>query len=85
MLDMKGGDRKHIMHSKNATLIRDFEFAIVLLYAVSYMMILIRLNRVFDFCHYVNVSVLITFLQKTSVFYLNYHKFSIKSYVLGVY
>ena len=34
--------------------------------------------------HYVNVSVLIKFLQKTS-FYLNYHKFSIKSYVLDVY
>ena len=34
--------------------------------------------------HYVNVSVLIKFSQKTSV-YLNYHKFSIKSYVLDVY
>ena len=36
--------------------------------------------------HYVNVSVLIKFSQKTSVnFYLNYHKFSIKSYVLDAY
>ena len=36
--------------------------------------------------HYVNVSVLIKFLQKkTQCFYLQYHKFSIKSYVLGVY
>ena len=35
--------------------------------------------------HYVNVSVLIKFSQNTSVFYLNYHKFSIKSYVLDVY
>ena len=32
-----------------------------------------------------NVSVLIKFSKKTSVFYLNYHKFSIKSYVLDVY
>ena len=32
-----------------------------------------------------NVSVLIKFSQKTTVFYLNYHKFSIKSYVLDVY
>ena len=38
-----------------------------------------------QFYHYVNVSVLIKFSQKTSVFYLNYHKFSIKSYVLDVY
>ena len=35
--------------------------------------------------HYVNVSVLIKFLQKTQCFYLDYHKFSIKSYVLDVY
>ena len=35
--------------------------------------------------HYVSVSVLIKCSQKTSVFYLNYHKFSIKSYVLDVY
>ena len=35
--------------------------------------------------HYVNVSVVINFSQKTSVFTLNYHKFSIKSYVLDVY
>ena len=35
--------------------------------------------------HYVNVSILIKFSQKTSVFYLNHHKFSIKSYVLDVY
>ena len=34
--------------------------------------------------HYENVSVLVKFSQKTSVFYLNYHKFSIKSYVLDV-
>ena len=33
---------------------------------------------------YVNVSVLIKFSQKT-IFYLNYHKFSINSYVLDVY
>ena len=37
------------------------------------------------FPHHGNVSVLIKFLQKTNVFYLNYHKFSIKSYVLDVY
>ena len=35
--------------------------------------------------HNVNVSVLIKFLQKDQYFYLNYHKFSIKSYVLDVY
>ena len=36
--------------------------------------------------HYVNVSVLIKFSQKKSVFfYLYYHKFSIKSYVFDVY
>ena len=35
--------------------------------------------------HYVNVSILIKFSQKTSVFYLNYHNLSIKSYVLDVY
>ena len=35
--------------------------------------------------HYVNVSVLIKFLQKTSVFTLIIIKFSIKSYVLDVY
>ena len=35
--------------------------------------------------HYVNVSVLIKLLQKTQCFYLDYHKFSIKSYVLDVY
>ena len=37
--------------------------------------------------HYVNVSVIIKFLQKkkTQFFYLDYHKFSIKSYVLDVY
>ena len=29
--------------------------------------------------HYVNVSVLIKFSLKTSVFYLNYHKISMKS------
>ena len=34
--------------------------------------------------HYVNVPVLIKFSQNTSVL-PNYHKFSIKSYVLGVY
>ena len=32
-----------------------------------------------------DVSVLIKFSQKTSVFTVNYHKFSIKSYVLDVY
>ena len=31
--------------------------------------------------HYVNVSVLKKFSLKTSVFYLNYHKISIKSYM----
>ena len=36
------------------------------------------------FSHYVNVSVLIKFSQKQP-FYLNYHKFSIKSHVLDVY
>ena len=41
-----------------------------------------RFNKVC--AHYVNVSVLIKFSQKTTV-YLNYHKFSIKSYVLDVY
>ena len=36
--------------------------------------------------YYVNVSVLIKFAQKTSVLtFNNYHKFSIKSYVLDVY
>ena len=36
--------------------------------------------------HYVNVSVLIKFLQKKAqCFYLDYHKLSIKSYVLDVY
>ena len=35
--------------------------------------------------HYVNVSVLIKDSQKDQCFYLNYHKFSIKSYVLDVY
>ena len=35
--------------------------------------------------HYVNVSVLIKFSLKTSVFNLNYHKISIKSYVVDVY
>ena len=35
--------------------------------------------------HYVNVSVLIKFSKKDQCFYLNYHKFSIKSYVLDVY
>ena len=35
--------------------------------------------------HYVNVSVLIKFSQKKQPFYLNYHKFYIKSYVLDVY
>ena len=35
--------------------------------------------------HYVNVSVLIKFLQKKKSFYLDYHKFSIKSYVFDVY
>ena len=35
--------------------------------------------------HYVNVSGLIKFSQKTSVFTLIIHKFSIKSYVLDVY
>ena len=36
--------------------------------------------------HYVNVSVLIKFLQKqTQRFYLDYHKFSKKAYVLDVY
>ena len=36
--------------------------------------------------HYVNVSVLIFFfLQKTQCFDLDYHKFSIKSYVLDAY
>ena len=37
--------------------------------------------------HYMNVSVLIKFLpkKKTQCFYLDYHKFSIKSYVLDVY
>ena len=36
--------------------------------------------------HYVNVSVLIKFLpKKTQYFYLDYHKFSIKSYVFDVY
>ena len=35
--------------------------------------------------HYVNVSVLIKFLQKTSVFTLIIISFSIKSYVLDVY
>ena len=36
--------------------------------------------------HYVNVSALIKFfLKKTQCFYLDYHKFSIKSYVLDVY
>ena len=35
--------------------------------------------------HYVNVSVLIKFLQKNTVFYLDFHKFSIKSYVFDVY
>ena len=37
--------------------------------------------------HYVNVSVLIKFLhkKKTQCFYLDYYKFSIKSYVLDVY
>ena len=34
--------------------------------------------------HYVNVSVLIVF-TKDQCFYLYYHKFSIKSYVLDVY
>ena len=35
--------------------------------------------------HYVNGSVLIKFAQKDQCFYLNYDKFSIKSYVLDVY
>ena len=35
--------------------------------------------------HYVNVSVLIKFLQKTQCFYLDYHKYSIKSYFLDMY
>ena len=35
--------------------------------------------------HYVNVSVLKKFKNKQAVFYLDYHKFSIKSYVLDVY
>ena len=36
--------------------------------------------------HYVNVSVLIKFFTKnTQCFYLDYHNFSIKSYVLDVY
>ena len=36
--------------------------------------------------NYVNVSVLIKFfLKKNTVVYLDYHKFSIKSYVLDVY
>ena len=38
--------------------------------------------------HYVNVSVLIIFLQKDNiikVFYLNYNQFSIKSYVVDVF
>ena len=35
--------------------------------------------------HYVNVSVLIKFSQKTSVFTLSTIKLSIKSYVLDVY
>ena len=36
--------------------------------------------------HYVNVSVLIKFLPKNpQCFYLDYHNFSIKSYVLDVY
>ena len=34
--------------------------------------------------HYVNVSVL-SFCKTTQSFYLDYHKFSIKSYVLDVY
>ena len=39
-----------------------------------------------SFFHYVNVSVLLKFSLKTSVFfYLNYHKISIKSYVVDVY
>ena len=33
----------------------------------------------------VNVSILVKFSLKASVFYLNYHKISIKSYVLNVY
>ena len=40
------------------------------------------------FVHYVNVSVLKTthkVFTKDQCFYLNYHKFSIKSYVLDVY
>ena len=35
--------------------------------------------------HCVNVSVLIRVFTKVQCFYLNYHKFSIKSYVLDVY
>ena len=34
--------------------------------------------------HYENVSVIILFLLKTGFFYLNYYKFSIKSYVVDV-
>ena len=35
--------------------------------------------------HYVNVPVLIKFSLKTSVFYLNFYKISIKLYVVDVY
>ena len=35
--------------------------------------------------HYVKVSVLIKKFTKDQCFYLNYHKFSIKSYVLDVF
>ena len=35
--------------------------------------------------HFVNVSVLIKFSLKASIFYLNYHKISITSYVVDVY
>ena len=42
-------------------------------------------NIDFGFSHYVNVSVLIKFSQNTSFYPVNYHKFSIKSYVFDVY
>ena len=35
--------------------------------------------------HSVNVSILIKFSQKDQCFYVNYHKFSMKSCVLDVY
>ena len=42
-------------------------------------------KKMSGFYKYVNVSVVIKFSLKTSGFYLNYHKISIKSYVVDVY